>query len=103
MFKNQKLEFFVDFKGGKCLKFDTRRNRKPSDAISAAASSFFQNSKDTNNNLSNKEKEKERQDIMDIVGTSKHSFTVSSVKKKNFYNFFLKFLNRFCFQSRSKP
>ena len=64
--KNPKLEFFIDFKGGKCYKVESR-SRKNSDPTMLG--------KDGNNNL-NKEKDKEKE-LLDLIGSSKYGFAVS--------------------------
>jgi hypothetical protein len=66
--KNPKLEFVIDFKGGKCFKFEFQQRgfgrKGSSDLIS----------KDTNNNLNMTEKE--RVEVIDLIGSSKFAFIV---------------------------
>jgi len=74
--KTAKLEFFVDFKGGKCYK--VMNVRKSSNANNNSVIGI--NSKDSNNNVNSKaskEKEKEKAEIIDMVGNSKSAFVVS--------------------------
>lgn len=62
----EKLELMLDFKGGKCFKVDKSPIRKNSD--------YNSNSKDSNNNF--KEREKERMELVELIGLSKYAFIV---------------------------
>ena len=76
------MEFFVDFKGGKCYKVTNVRKSSNANVISGS------NSKDNNNNVNSKaskEKEKEKAEIIDLVGNSKSAFVV----RYSFYRIFI--------------
>lgn len=78
--KTPKLEFFVDFKGGKCYKIETNL-KKSSDSSNQNNSGV---NKDNNNNVNKdkekslKEKEKERIELVELIGPNKSAFIVGS-------------------------
>jgi hypothetical protein len=71
--KSPKLEVKIDIKGGRCVKIDNRAARKASDAAS--------NNKDTLSMT-----EKERAELQDLIGSSKHAFIVSLLLLKFDYS-----------------
>jgi hypothetical protein len=92
------LEFFVDFKGGKCFKVDHVQLKKNSqdsqsnNSTTHVAASAATNSKDNNNNINKekdknlKEKEKEKSELLELVGSNKHAFIVSLGKPFEYKN-----------------
>jgi hypothetical protein len=66
--KKNQLDFFIDIKGGKCVKFESSRTRKGSSDTSTGIAASY----NLNLNLT----EKERAEIADLVG-SKYAFIVS--------------------------
>ena len=72
------MEFFVDFKGGKCNKVANNRKLSSASNSNNLLINSSNSTKDNNNNTKDaKEKEKERAEVIDLVGSSRSAFVVS--------------------------
>lgn len=83
------MEFFVDFKGGKCNKVANNRKLSSASNSNNLLITSSNSTKDNNNNTKDaKEKEKERVEVIDLVGSSRSAFVVSFFRRVYYFSLF---------------